>query len=232
MFSGTHPSQLYAFTHNYVCEGSFHCHWCGMPCGNLWRHDDPPLIIGVRSKSGAKYPNEPYLCWGCWLYRFKRTTVTHLSSGQFTDGQTPPKHSWWITEAGCWSIRPPDYPVLLEKVRNPPLRFTLALIDPHNGPNWLHYWILNDHAKITPMTTHQFTFNNVRHVYSIAELEDCLAGKAEGKEAGSRLLADLLRPPAVLSLSDRTDKRDRGRPWEEDQNKRAKKIIRASGVAV
>lgn len=231
-------AQLYASLQQYHCDGTDHCHWCGSPCHRFHLHDDPPPIIGIRSKSGAKYPANAYMCWGCYLFRRERMTVEHLSKLQppdkgYTDGQCPMNHSWFITTSGARIILKKDYPALWQLLLNPPLTFCLALLDPPAN-NFVHLFHLNEVMEIKAGTPLKFTINNILHSYTVHELEDALTSKTlDGKEPGVHALLRLLGPPisSSPSLSESPKVKPKGRPTEEeDPYKKSKKLIRASGM--
>lgn len=219
----TTATELYANSQGMICEGDVICHWCGAHCQRRYLHDDPPPIPFVRSRSSARFPSNPYICKGCWLFRRKRLTVWNLG-GEFKDGQCPINHSWWITSCESLVIDDNCRVGLYEYLLRPPLKFALSLIDGEKIENLLHFCPVNDHEKILGDTPLLFHLNNIQHAYTVYELTEALKHGTEGKEPGVRALIALLgpytlareAPPEDGSSEGKGGKKGRGRPREED----------------
>ena len=103
-------AELFAHCAGSSCAGAYSCHFCGSPCTQAHPHDDLPPTIGVRSKSRARCPGNPWMCIGCNLWRRrKRVTANWLGGGQL-DGTFAGNHSWLFFD------RPWSYELT---VRNP-----------------------------------------------------------------------------------------------------------------
>lgn len=197
-------SQLYARANGSECSGPFRCHWCGAPCKSLFRHDDPPPSPFTRSSSAALYPSEGYVCFGCWCFRRKRTTVRFLC-GDFLDGRSPMDFGWFVTPKGAWAVSPRCLPLLADEMTAPPPRFFLALLSfpspsSRAAPpvNHLQLAVANDLQEVTAGSTLYFTLDGVVHDYTIHELEAGVRQGPQGRPAGVRLLLSLfgLEPAA------------------------------------
>ena len=222
-------SELYALSQGVQCNGRYSCHWCSAPCGNQWFHDDTPPQIGVRVTQGARRPANPYICIGCWLFRRKRITVSFLRSekGEFTfrDGQSPTRHSWFVTEQCARAIETPDFQLLYATLLSPPKRFFLSLLDnrtPANGvENRLHLQVANDVEELRADTVLHFSVNNVPLTYTVFELEELLTSadpeeSLAGRSPGVHALYRLLGPYKPTPAEEPKAKRGRGRPITED----------------
>ncbi len=223
------PSMLYAQACGSVCEGPFQCHWCSAPCKDTWHHSDPPPAIGQRRGSNHAYrPDSPFVCMGCWSYRRRNLTALFLGGG-YKDRQCYLDWSWLTTERDVWAIRigdpqgwAKDGPALLGFLKSPPSRFILALRIGLNAPAPLLQTCHINACPVPPPLTHEFKFtsNNIEHVYTLHELEECLANAETCAESGARLLADLLRP--IPTAADAAFKRmeEEGRRGPEAKAKR------------
>lgn len=204
--------ELYAKNLGARCEGTHECHWCGAPCTRLYIHDGPPPLPFVKNDLTAKRPANPYVCNGCRLFRRPRTTVRFLDGYSYKDGQCAVNYSWLVTDSGSWAIRREDLQLLWDQLFRPPLRFVLSLVDP-DVKNHLQLAFVNDFQRIKADTPLKFTYNNIPHVYSVYELREAVqTGTAEGKESGVRAITNLLGFPPQ-------EKRGRGRPTSEEQNR-------------
>ena len=218
--------QLYALTQRSSCLGSFECHWCSAPCTTMFYHDDLPNLPFIKSSHPSKRPANPYICHGCWLFRRRRITVTHLTS-PYQDGQCPQKFSWWMTLAGAWIVDKKDYQALYDLLFKPPNLFSLSLIKPQTT-NYLQIVPVNNISEIKGDTPLSFTVNNILHQYTVYELEQAtLQEDATGREPGVRALFDFLGPPVVEDKP----KLERGRPNEPVKTtKVTKKLVTMSGA--
>lgn len=224
---------LYASAHGRKCEGPDRCHWCGAPCPRLLIHDDNRSPMIQTRHPHARFPGNAYQCMGCWLFGRQRVTVFY-ADGTYKDGQTPYKHSWWITEKECRSIRiPQDAPSLYRMILRPPLKFALALLDgPNPPPNRLQLALANDHQEIKASTPLTFTVNEVPFCYNIYELEEVLTSPdadLSGRLPGVRELIRLLGPYKELEDS---IKKERGRPsGSETLPNMTKKLVAATATS-
>lgn len=222
---GQHPllaSELFALCRSTKCSGTLECHWCGAPCERMWLHDDDPPIVGVRRTIYARRPGNPYVCVGCWMWRYKAVTVRLLKEG-FLDGQQMKKHSWWITDEGCWALKEEDdFEELRKELLDPPERFCLAFLDNTKIDNLLQLMVVNDNKSSVAETPLWFTVDGVKESYSIYELEEAiLSGEANGKSAGTRYLIQKLKwPPRAPK-----EKKGPGRP-PNDPKKDPQRAIR------
>lgn len=189
----TSASMLFAKSQGSHCHGDQRCHWCGSPTIRAahMRHDDeiPPIAKKNWNKNLAKYPQEPYQCQGCWLWRRPGVTATFLTLRQpdefhkkqwrvQRDRQTAVKHSWFITDDWAYTLEFNDRDALYKLLLSPPKRFVMALLDGEDN-NRLHLALLNDHSgEIFKGTEHQFTVNNVPHTYTALGLDTALRGGA------------------------------------------------------
>jgi hypothetical protein len=229
-------SCLFAISQGAINKGVCECYWCGAGCSQLYRHEEPPLVLGIRrGPQGPKRPANPYICMGCWLWRRKRVTVEYLDKSM-QDIQSAPNHSWFITESNAWALRVKEASFIYEKLLNPPLRFVLSFVInnpvlsgkldlPNNTSNHLHLCEVNDFLEIKNNTPLHFTINNILHKYSTYELEEALkTNNTQGREPGVRALVEML---GSHSLEKQVN--GRGRPKLEDQHSlRVNKIITES----
>lgn len=215
----TQASELYAMTQGAVLCGPDECHWCGSPCQRLLAHDESPPLPGVRRTGGARRPGNTFVCLGCWLWRRKRITIRFLRGlkGDYKDGQCPLWHSWLVTDAGAWALRPEDRPRLWEVLLKPPLRFVLGLLDEVGETSCIHLMKVNDVQEVKADTPLTFTVNNVPYVYTVYELEEAILQGPEGREPGAQALLRLLGgPPEDLRSKDEPEKRGPGRPLKSE----------------
>lgn len=185
---------MYAAACGRECTGPDRCYWCGAPCPRLLPHDDPRPTLGMKANPHARCPGNQYQCNGCWLFARKKVTVRWVA-GDFTDGLTPARLSWWITPNAAAGIRPgPDSHAMYAILLRPPLRFTLSLLAGTNQPpNRLQMALANDHREIKAGTPLTFTINGIPFAYTVYELEEALkTGDASGCEPGVRELTKLL----------------------------------------
>lgn len=235
-------AELFAISQGHECKGVQECHWCGSPCENRWRHDDPLPIPFVRTVSVALRPGSLWICQGCWLWRRQRVTVQRLD-GSWQDGQSASKHSWWVTEGAAWVLTKSNKdgtrePIkealspLWEQILSPPSKFFLSLLD-GVGVNHVSLVVVNHIPELKATTPLSFTINNVKHTYTIYELEEASRNQeTNGLEPGVQALIRLLGMPPV-SFTPHPEKRTSGRPRitaEDNSNQRVKRQIRASGV--
>lgn len=207
-------SDLFALALGTRNAGKERCHWCGSACSNLWLHDDPPPIPFHRTKSTAKVPSSRHVCVGCWNFKRKKVTVRFLDE-TLKDSQAGENHSWWITETGSFGVRAADGPHLYPLLLKPPLWFALALKD-GNGPNLMQLMTANRCEDVKGDTPLSFTYNGVKHEYTVYELEQALQHGPEGKEPGVQLL---LKTFGSHSLTNGVPeaKRKVGRPKMEEK---------------
>lgn len=206
---------VYARSQGTVCTGDCECHWCGSKCGRQWIHDDPPRLVGQRPNGYSKIPNSPFICAGCWLFRRKRITVPFLHGG-YKDSQSPRDYSWLITPDGAWAIIKDSFAKLYEKLISPPPIFCLSLLD-GKIENRLQLAFVNQNEQVRADSSFDFTINNIKHTYSIYELEEALkSGDSGGVEPGVRALITLLGPTKLMAFQSE-EKKGRGRPVEADK---------------
>lgn len=221
------------------------CHWCGelTDLDPKLRHDDIPPMPFTKSKWKAKCPASGFVCFGCWNWRKGRSTITHLN-GTFKDSQDIPANSWYITENDCLAVSDTignltqnligttpksDYEILAEKLLHPPNLFVLCFKseDP-KIPNWLHLCKLNDNKEINELTPLYFTAANIPYTYTVYELSLALKkGSEVNQEPGTAYLVNLFRPFYPLETVDgvlEEDKRGRGRPKNDVENRPGKKV--------
>ncbi len=213
-------SEIWARANNMKCEGEMECHWCGAPCKRLWRHGQPPPMPFTKRTYFAKRANANYICSGCWSFRRARVTIRCLD-GSFIDGQCAENYSWLIKEDGCFYVpvtkdSNPLYPILLD---NPPLRFSLMLMEKGKAKNMLQFGVVNDLTTIQADTELAFTINNIPHTYTVYELDEALKHGPEGKSPGTQALIRFLgeyKPDYWLNGNGKDEKKERGRPRKED----------------
>ncbi len=225
----TKASELYAISQGKRCKGIQKCHWCGASCGNNNPHDDPPLILirkEAKIKQWALYPNNSYICDGCWLWRRKRITVFYLDDS-YSDGQSPEKHPWFITHQKAYSLYE-EGNSLYETLLSPPLTFSLSLVTP-GEPNRLQHNTLNNLSKIQLDTPLSFTLNSQVLTYTIYELQEGILNGANGKEPGVQTLIRILGEPSPDLLGDKRkdpeEKRGRGKPPPLEDGKMLKEVV-------
>lgn len=191
--------ELYAISEGKKCEGKRECHWCGSACGENWLHDEPPLLIGVKRSFMVARPNNPWICTGCRLWRRPRITVRFLD-GIIRDNQSPATHNWLITDTGAKTFNNSHHSVLYRFLTDAPPRFALILHSPGGIAAAIQMAVVNETKDITVNTPLWFTLDNIKHQFTLYELEDALKRSATGKEPGVRVLAamfDGLIPKAV-----------------------------------
>ncbi len=231
-------SELFAMSQQAECEGTLECHWCGAPCKNTWPHNDqtPHLIrLGGANPNKATRPGDSYMCTGCQLWYRPSTTIQLLyrtQNGRIkqVDGQSPAKHSWWITEDDAWVITPICYPVLYEFLLNPPITFCLSLID-GSFQNRIHLSVVNDLLIVKKDTLLHFTINNIRYQYSVAELEATLKSGPNGREPGAQAILRLLGS-CELDEVEAIKRNGPGRPPPMPDGRTTKKRVFSSGQQV
>ena len=191
--------ELYARSQSRKCEGKERCHWCGSPCSDAERHDEPPPIPFQRSpRSTALFPNSNHICRGCWLWRRKYLTVCFLDGG-LKDRQCPLNYSWIIMSGEAKGIHPMSgSAVIYQHLLNPPLLFSLTLLSSGQGPNYIHLTPINDHAKINGDTEITFSLNNKPLSYTVYELESAIRHGPDGRSPGAQALLRLFPPPKEL----------------------------------
>ena len=157
-----------------------------------------------------------------------------IDGTSWKDKQTPKTHSWWITSGECLAIRERteaasghlDQHALYQRLMHPPEKapFTLALIT-SGYANYPHRMVINASSSgHTEGTMLAFTYNGVKHHYSIYELKSALLdGDGNGKEPGVRILLDSLGTPPSGLLPKPNPKG--GRPWEEEDAKPLRKKV-------
>lgn len=207
-------SMLYALSQGDHCQGPQECHWCCAPCEYSYIADDP-IIPFVKNPNQPKRPGNQFICKGCWLYRRRSITVRYLHGG-FKDRQCPLDQSWWITNQEAFAIRDADFATLYKHLLNPPIPFVLSLLDGITNINHIHQAFCNCLEELMADTPLLFTINNVKHTYTIYELEQAIQHGPEGKEPGVQALWRFLGPCIV-----KEDKRSKGRPTNEEQNSKS-----------
>lgn len=213
-------SEIYALSQGIQCTGPEGCHYCGGPCGRALTHGEviQPLLGRPLGKEYRARPGCPYICIGCWLWNRKRGSAPYLSGG-VKDGSPVKSHSWYVTDSGAWAINPKMCsPKLYPRLLSPPSLFFMALLEGDNPPdNLVSLAIANEHSEIKSDTSLYFTVNNVKHYYTVYELEQaCLTGQ-QGREPGVRALLRILGPIPREYVKhpeqpQQPDKRERGRP--------------------
>lgn len=225
--SGTAP-QLYALSQNRPCEGKERCHWCGAPCGQLNRHDEPPppIMRSARKLSTAKVPSSAWICNGCFNWRRQKTTMV-FPDRSYQDGQRAELFSWLIDEKGTAAVRQSkDQSTVWQYLLHPPTQrgFCISLVT-SGQPNYLHQAVPNfTSSGFTAASPITFTLNNVQHQYSVQELEGAVrTGVTNGKEPGVRVLLDWLGPPPSGLVKPDPNAKN-GRP-EEDQGQQQRRKV-------
>ena len=209
--------QLYAASQGTRCEGKYECHWCGSPCDDLHRHDDPPPVPFVKYKSTAKRPNANWVCRGCALFRRKRVTVPYMSGG-YSDGKSAADYSWWVTPQGAYAVLQEHHAALYDHLLAPPLHFCLALRQKEKV--LLHLAAVNELSEIKATTPLAFTLDNKAMEYTVYELEEALRQGTQGRIPGARALVEALGP------FDLAAKRERGRPRKEEEPlERSRRVV-------
>jgi hypothetical protein len=214
-------SEMYASSLGARCGGPDMCHWCGGGCERRWVHDDPPPLPFVKTHGSAKFPTKMYVCEGCRLFRRPRVTVPFLGGG-FKDGRPASSYGWLITPFESSALGDGSYKDLCGKLLAPPLYFCLSLVEDHKVANLLHLMEVNDNPEVKADTPLHFTVNNIRHTYTVYELEKALKGGGEGREPGVRalvrILGSSLRLPELVKEADGgkgDEARGRGRPVKD-----------------
>lgn len=192
----THPitvSQFYALSQGSKCEGVHRCHWCGAPCNRRWLHDEPkPVMFQRTPKTTALFPDSPWICVGCWLFRRQRITTYFLDEKTYLDRQCPATHSWWITPTEALSVRWQDGEILFKKLLNPPRQFSLMILVGDKATCLLHQGLANDFPTPVQFGTQlKFTINGIPHTVSPMELQTGLKSKEARNEPGVRALLDI-----------------------------------------
>lgn len=237
MSSTLSASDLVAISCGGKNEGDQECHWCSSKTRRVWKHDEPATIPFTRSTSYARRPSSPYLCFGCWRFRWKRVTVPFLGGG-YKDGQAAENHSLWITEQGIWSIRlneEADRKALYTQLLQPPLRCSLMLLEGPKQVNRLHLAVANDYVNgVQRDTVFEFTINNILHSYTPYDLEEALRTEPQGKPPGVQALIRLLGPYTLPARENgRPEKMPQGRPKPLEDGRQLKKIVQVqSGGAM
>lgn len=224
-------SDLYALSQGSHNEGNDECYWCASRCKKLFAHNEPPPLPFVARSPYARRPGSRYICVGCWLWKRQRITIRYLDNRQ-DDLQTPPQHSWFVTDEEAWAIRDTDGPLLYPLLLKPPRRFFLAIKYSETKPieNRLQTAIVNDLAgEVRAGDRLTFTINGAPHNFTPYELELALRGN-DIVEAGPRELIKLYGqwvPP-----SKQPEKRGRGRPSTAPDllPTEPKTVLLASGV--
>ncbi len=204
-------SQLYAQSQGAECQGSFECFWCSAPCHNTWHHTEAPPMIGIKRRTIAKRPGNPFICCGCWLWRRKRLTVRFLEGG-YKDVQAPENHSWFITPELAYGIRKESHQKLYDLLLDPPPKFVLSLLTEESISNLLQSSICNNNTDIQTGTSLNYTINNVPHTYTVYELTHALKHEPEGTDPGVQSLVRILGPYKAFAPDESEEKRGRGRP--------------------
>ena len=214
-------------------EGMFECYWCSAPCGGLFRHNDPPPVMGRRNNYLSRRPSSPYVCKGCWTWRWPRVTVNFLrqENGDYKDGQTRANWSWWLDHTGAWAVGPNDCAALYARLLKPPVRFVLMLLDSPDAVNHIQLAVANDNAIVKADTPLFFTIDNKPLSYTIYELEAALRGGVSGREPGVQALVRLLGPHTLPPLPEDPKRgKEVGRPKPlPDAKDTVKKAVTRSG---
>lgn len=185
-------AQLYALSQSSECRGPEECHWCCSPCAQLWIHDDPPPMIGVK-RVLAKRPGNQHICVGCWLFRRRRTTIKFLS-GKLLDARCLCNFPLVITRKDAHAIDyKEDKEALYKMLLSPDEELVLALLDGSKEANHLQLMIYNNLKDAKADTPIHFTLNNIPHNYTVYELTEAIkSGDVEGKSPGVAALFRLL----------------------------------------
>lgn len=209
-------SQLFAEVHSLRCSGEERCHWCCAPCGRDHVHDDDPPVPYHRSKSTALVVCSPWICEGCRVYRQPRVSLRFLDE-RLLDRQAIARHSWLLTPEGIRGIDDGCKSLLYDVLLTPPRRFALAL-RAETGETLLQLAVVNQHDAVAANTTLYYTLDNIRHSYTVYELEHGLKHGLDGKMPGVRALVRFLGPRAVepITLNEEPEERKRGRPPKKD----------------
>lgn len=243
-------ADLFAISQGSINSGDiFKCHWCSSKCGTDWLHDDVAPVPFVRSKSSAKCPDQPYICWGCWLWNRGSVTIYYLGGKlseelpAFKDRQCARNNSWWIDENSAWALRSQDLQFLWMRLLKPPKRFILAFRDEIKKPDkkgklieqplLLQLLTANDPGGVLGDTPLFFTHGCTTYQYTVYELEEAIKYGPEpygpGVNALFRILGDV--PNDIKQKYPRpSDKKDNGRPPAlPDSRSQTKKVVTASG---
>lgn len=225
--SGFNASQLYAMAHQRSCEGELSCHWCGAPCTNLHKHDDPLPQPYNKTKTTAKNAQGQWVCTGCSLWRRPLTTIFFLDGKSWQDRQAAMNWGWLIREDIALAIRPGDdgkavYDQLLHPSPNAKTggvqAWALSFVT-SGYQNHIHLQEVNATSSgHTASTGLVFTLNNIKHTFSVHELEQATRTGVNGKEPGVRILFDLLGPiPSGMVEPPKVVKDKGGAPEEMGQ---------------
>jgi hypothetical protein len=224
-------TQLYASALGITLKGDLECYWCGAPCLRNHPHNEPRPYIGQKKDPTVKRPANGFICESCHKFAFPNTTVQFISSG-LQDRQDPKHHSWWMTEKEIRGIRGDDFQSLYELLLKPPIPFSLSLLNRKAEPlavNKIRCMVVNDPLTILGDTELQFTINNALYHYSVYELELAIKQGPTGKEAGVRMLCELLGPYKSDSPIE-AEPAKVGRPTESHQHPKntTKKVVSKS----
>lgn len=232
-----YASDLFALSQGTQCHsnGFSKCHWCANPkCTSEFAHDDVPPIPFVRSKSTSLCPVEPYICYGCWLWRRERVTVRFLVD-DFQDRQTAKNHSWWITEDNAYALRSQkDFDEVYRLLLKPPRKFILTLKEP-GFDNLLQLCVANDPGGILGETPLYFTLNNIKHSFTVYEVTEAVKNGPAAYGPGVRALWQFLgEPPEDVKKKNPAPKDDVRKQGEkimrDDPKKTVKKVVVTSGA--
>lgn len=205
MQSTLSASDLFAIYSGGKNEGDQPCHWCGSPCRRIWQHDDVTPLPFQRTITYARRPEHPWVCLGCWRWRWKRVTVNFIGGG-LKDGVCAMDHSWWFSETEAYAVRldnAKDKAALYERVLHPPLRFCMALLEGSGNRNHLQLALANDNIGGVESTTPlEFTINSIRHTYTTYDLERALREGVQGKPPGVAALVRLLGEHKLAETKD------------------------------
>lgn len=217
-------SELFAKSQGTVCSGPWRCYWCGSGCSEDWLHDDGPPVPFLKRNGLARCPSEPWICVGCFLWRRPRVTVPFLTIDNdppFKDRQCAVNHSWFVTEDAALAIQNPA--ALYQKLLAPPKRFFLSLLSDKEQKNHLQLCEVNDFPEVRADTPIAFTLDNIKHTYTVYELEEALRSEPTGKEPGVQAIMRTLGP-YTLPPRPQPEKK-RGRPAPEQDGKQTRRPI-------
>ena len=177
------------------------CYWCGAKCGQAWPHGETfSQHTHAKNRGNPRCPGDPYLCEGCFQFRYKRFTAFRLD-GTYRDLQTGPTNSWWLTRETARIVDSPLYWRVYELLLQPPHTFCLSIITTAKV-NELHQCVVNDFVEIKADTQLWFSLDNVALSYSVYELEQAVSNPEAQRSPGIRRLMDLLGPPRLAIESE------------------------------
>lgn len=197
MIERTTASSIYAMAYGVHKTGPDRCYYCGASCPREVAHGEPsPHLLrwAGRRPVTALCPGNAYCCGGCQAWRRPRASFAVLGGG-VKDNTQAKRHAWYATPSAAWVVGEKSSRALYERLLTPPCRFFLALLEGGDAApdNLLQLAEGNDNPIVKADTPLHFTVNNIRHTYTVYELQQAVRGDA-GREPGVRALVRLLGP--------------------------------------